>query len=80
MAPARPRRAHSVTRSSINPLPIHLCLHNRECFSCFMEADKSSAGDREARYGLRGACITPALPSWPIKAFRFERDMDFIAQ
>lgn len=37
--------------SSTNPLPVCLCLHNRECFSCFMEADKSSAGDRRPGLG-----------------------------
>lgn len=68
---------HIVTRSSINP--IGLCLHNSKCFGCFMETDKSRAGDGKARARLRDACPTPALPSQPIKVFYFKRDTDFIA-
>lgn len=50
---------HIVTHSSINL--ISLCLHNSECFSCFMEVDKSSTGDGEAEAGRRDACPAPAL-------------------
>lgn len=67
-----------ITRSPINPMG--LCLHNRECFGCFMGVDKSSAGAGSAGAGPRDACPTPALPSQPIKAFYFKRDTDFIAQ
>ena len=45
---------HTVTRGSINPAG--LCLHNSECFGCFMEADKSSAGDGEAEGRLPDTC------------------------
>lgn len=67
-----------VTRSSINPT--RLCLHNRECFSCFMEVDRNNTGTNEARARLNNACPAPALPSQPIKTFYFKRNTDFTAQ
>lgn len=39
-----PGDKHIVTRSPINPS--RLCLHNRECFSCFMEVDRNSTGTK----------------------------------
>lgn len=73
-----PGDKHIVTLSSINPT--RLCLHNRECFSCFMEVDRNNTGTNEARARLSNTCPAPALVSQPIKAFYFKRDTDFIAQ
>lgn len=39
-----PGDKHFVTGSSINPS--RLCLHNTECFSCFMEVDRNSTGTK----------------------------------